>query len=171
MKALLRLYPRAWRRRYGDEMAALIADQEASVRLVVDLIAGAIDARINPQPLRDDTVGSPDDGGTTMTKSILHCDTARLQQLSAADQWKGVAWMLGGTLALAVAHIALRWTFGSTLLIDAFGTSVFPFAVVLAMRGTYFRPYSASARAVMIGGLMLAVFLLSLAGTWLAHLT
>jgi hypothetical protein len=44
---LIRLYP-AWRRRYGRELAELLAAQPASFRTAVDLVAGAVDAWLNP---------------------------------------------------------------------------------------------------------------------------
>ena len=46
---LIRLYPPAWRRRYGRELAELLAAQPASFRTAVDLVAGAVDAWLNPQ--------------------------------------------------------------------------------------------------------------------------
>jgi hypothetical protein len=41
MKALLRLYPRAWRERYGGEMAALVDDLPAGIGVALDLLVGA----------------------------------------------------------------------------------------------------------------------------------
>jgi hypothetical protein len=49
VKTLLRLYPRAWRERYGDEMLALLEAQPASLLDRLDLIGGAIDAHLHPQ--------------------------------------------------------------------------------------------------------------------------
>ncbi len=49
MNALVRLYPRAWRERYGDELAALLEDQPATLLDRFDLIRGAVDARLHPQ--------------------------------------------------------------------------------------------------------------------------
>jgi len=49
MNRLLRLYPRWWRHRYGDEFAALLEDLSSTRsrwRLVVDVAAGALDARL-----------------------------------------------------------------------------------------------------------------------------
>jgi hypothetical protein len=46
---LLRLYPRRWRRRYGDEFAALLEDLAGTPhrwRLAVDVVRGAVDARL-----------------------------------------------------------------------------------------------------------------------------
>jgi MFS family permease len=46
---LLGLYPQAWRARYGDEFAELLAARPPSLRDRLDIVVGAIDARINPQ--------------------------------------------------------------------------------------------------------------------------
>lgn len=45
--ALLRIYPAAWRERYGDEMAELIDGQRLSLRDSLDLLRGALDAHCN----------------------------------------------------------------------------------------------------------------------------
>ena len=49
MTRLLRLYPRAWRERYGDEMLALLESQPTTLIDHLDLIRGALDARLHPQ--------------------------------------------------------------------------------------------------------------------------
>jgi hypothetical protein len=49
MTAFLRLYPRAWRERYGEELVALLEDHPATVFDQFDLIRGALDARLHPQ--------------------------------------------------------------------------------------------------------------------------
>ena len=41
MKALLHLYPRAWRERYGSEMATLVDDLPADIGVALDLLLGA----------------------------------------------------------------------------------------------------------------------------------
>jgi hypothetical protein len=41
MKALLRLYPRSWRKRYGGEMDALVDELPAEVGVALDLLVGA----------------------------------------------------------------------------------------------------------------------------------
>ena len=48
-KWLLRLYPRAWRNRYEDEFAALLEQCPFSLSDLLDIFAGAIDARLHPQ--------------------------------------------------------------------------------------------------------------------------
>lgn len=49
MSRLLRLYPANWRDRYGDELLALLAERPPSVGDAVDIVRGAIDARLHPQ--------------------------------------------------------------------------------------------------------------------------
>lgn len=44
MKALLKLYPRSWRKRYGGEMDALVDELPAEIGVVLDLLIGAASA-------------------------------------------------------------------------------------------------------------------------------
>ena len=45
-RALLRLYPRAWRARYGDEFLALVGDTGLSWRTVADVSTAALAERV-----------------------------------------------------------------------------------------------------------------------------
>ncbi len=42
---LVRLYPRAWRRRYEEEFVALLEEQPLTLGVVFDVVRGALDAR------------------------------------------------------------------------------------------------------------------------------
>ena len=44
---LLRLYPHAWRDRYGDEMASVLAEHRVTYWTALDLILGALDAHLH----------------------------------------------------------------------------------------------------------------------------
>jgi hypothetical protein len=46
---LLRLYPVVWRARYGEEFAELLAARPPGLRDRLDILRGAVDARIHPQ--------------------------------------------------------------------------------------------------------------------------
>jgi hypothetical protein len=46
MRFPLRLYPVAWRERYGEEFAALLEDQPLTPRVALDVLLGALDARL-----------------------------------------------------------------------------------------------------------------------------
>jgi hypothetical protein len=56
MSGLLRLYPRPWRERYGEEFEALLADRPPSVRHRLDIVRGALDARLHPELVDPDHV-------------------------------------------------------------------------------------------------------------------
>jgi Flp pilus assembly protein TadB len=47
MKALLRLYPRRWRRLYEPEMEALLEQTPATPKAAFDLVRGALDAHLH----------------------------------------------------------------------------------------------------------------------------
>ena len=46
---LVRLYPRAWRERYEEEFVAMLEQRSTSLADVLDIVFGALDARLNPQ--------------------------------------------------------------------------------------------------------------------------
>ena len=68
----LALYPLAYRRRYGDEMKALIEDAGASPASVLDLARGALRAHLRPEPGIEAELG-PDDRVRLGLGSILIC--------------------------------------------------------------------------------------------------
>lgn len=47
MRWLLALYPRAWRRRYGEEFLAVLDGMQPSPALVLDCLRGALDAHLH----------------------------------------------------------------------------------------------------------------------------
>jgi hypothetical protein len=48
VKFLIRLYPRAWRDRYGDEFAALLESDGSGGRSVADVVWAALRERVRP---------------------------------------------------------------------------------------------------------------------------
>ena len=53
---LLRLYPRRWRGRYEVEVHALLEEHEIRLRTLVDLLIGALDARLDPAYVQERSV-------------------------------------------------------------------------------------------------------------------
>lgn len=47
MRVLLRLYPRSWRERYGDEFEAVLEQRPLRLRDVMDIVRGGLDARFH----------------------------------------------------------------------------------------------------------------------------
>ena len=56
MSGLLRLYPRSWRERYGEEFEDLLAQRPPSVRHRLDIARGALDAHLHPEFVDPDRV-------------------------------------------------------------------------------------------------------------------
>jgi hypothetical protein len=103
---LIRLYPPAWRRRYGRELAELIATQPASFGMAIDLIAAAIDAWVNPQSSTA-AIAADSKGAEPMVSKIVQLRSAGAgPNVTSADHLKAAAVTIGGTLALV---IPLSW--------------------------------------------------------------
>src|SRR4051812_41659200 len=102
MTWLLALYPPRWRRRYGAEFRALIGGQRISFGNVVDLIAGAIDAWIDPQVIPS-ARNEPqlEKGEVMITGQTLRFRCAGYRPgVTKDDQRKSIAVSIGGTLIL-----------------------------------------------------------------------
>jgi len=70
---LVRLYPRAWRERYGEEFLAIAGPGHLSAQQVVDIISGAIDAWLSAEVRNAIRVAGPGrtPGGTMTLRSII----------------------------------------------------------------------------------------------------
>ena len=45
---ILKFYPRRWRERYQEEMLAVLEQHTISLSTILDLLLGALDARLDP---------------------------------------------------------------------------------------------------------------------------
>jgi hypothetical protein len=162
--ALLRLYPREWRRRYGAEMRELLADQRPSPRTIADLVAGAIDARINPQ-LRAGSEPAPQQGVASMMKSTI-CNPGGV---SIQDQWRSAGWMLGGSLVLVLVGLLLRLQIGPNSFSEGLVYAAFPASLMLSGECTYFKRYSRAARLMMSAGGALLIIMMMWASVAVAN--
>jgi hypothetical protein len=153
---LLRLYPRDWRHRYGGEMAAMLGDQPLTLRTATDLLAGAIDARLNSNWTR---VNAPADAkGATMTTRMLRCTPVGVTR---ADEWRSAAWMVGGSLVLVVVSTALQAVWRDNAFSESLLYSAFPASLMLSNECLYFKPYSRAARFTLsLGGAALIILMM-----------
>jgi len=86
MSRLLRLYPRAWRDRYGDEFVELIREKPPTSLDTFDVMRGALDAWLHPQIVGQTPSRAP--GG------------ARLARLARAGAIAGGGLWIAGGLAM-----------------------------------------------------------------------
>ena len=129
MSALVRLYPGAWRRRYGEEMEALLEARRPGARVRLDLLRGAFDAWLHPEsPSRVPAFASLVGGGlwTAIAAGVLALPTQ-------AD-WPG--YVIEVVLPAAVAAmILLIATLGCVLRTGDVGGRPRGLAVVVAVVG------------------------------------
>jgi hypothetical protein len=169
MTWLLALYPPRWRRRYGDELRALIGSQPFSLHAVIDLIAGAIDAWLEPQkfPLQPAPAGA--EQGVTMigTMMKLGCAGSRVR-VTREDAWKSAAVSLGGTLLLTALWMTLRLRLGDRTYVNAFSAMAFLVPYLFSLRYTSLKGRSLATQSIFIGGMTLVLTLILGTAGWLA---
>ena len=146
--ALIRMYPREWRSRYGDEMRALLEADRLTLRTIADLIGGAIDARLDPQ-LATASNGQSNEGVSHMTRAFCGVPA----HASPPEPWRAAAWMIGASLVLTLASLLLQLRVGPNSFSESLWYSAFPAALMMSTPYTYSSRYSASGRRIMsIGG-------------------
>ena len=90
---LLRLYPRAWRERYGEELSAQLETQRPlRIGVVADLVRGALDAHLHPLRRDNSTIRSS------------HVIDRRMVAARATAAWSPVA-------AVAIAAVMVLMDF------------------------------------------------------------
>jgi len=126
---LLRLYPRRWRERYGEEFLATMQDGPLRVSQVIDIVRGAIDAWLLPQVRSGARVART--AGGPMTSKTLVCDT-RPAGVTIRDALIGAGVMLGVTAVLKVAGFVAAQE-GLLHLRDELRALVFPVSFTASM--------------------------------------
>jgi hypothetical protein len=164
---LLRLYPPRWRRRYGAEVAELVAAQPFSIGVAADLLAGAVDAWLHPQLAAPTPAAAK--GETTMIAKILQFECAGYgREVTKRDKVANVAVSVGGTLALTLLWLWSQRQFGR----HPYASALLPMAwflpYLLSLRYTSLKGRSARTQTIFIAGLggTLTVFLLLIG--WIA---
>jgi hypothetical protein len=110
MRWLLRLYPAAWRKRYGEEFAEVLAGQRASIGLVLDVIAGAIDARMYPQIRQSDLQQDNFQDikrGDRMTFAMLQRCSVGGPKLSPSERKVASRLAIFSALGMAILYLVL----------------------------------------------------------------
>jgi hypothetical protein len=161
VRALLRLYPRAWRERYADEMSAMLADVALSPVSMLDLVAGAIDARVAPQPIRGGAAAaSPEKEKVMFANLMRRCAVG--PDVTAHDRRVGSTAMLVLTFLFAVAYVLASWKYRDNEYVQAWGIMAFPAALLLTMPLTYLKGHSRASQVVIVGGCLLFLMAVSI---------
>lgn len=105
---LLRLYPRAWQERYGDELAGILGQEAMGARSRIDIVRGALDARLHPDsPSRLPVVAAL----TTSALATAHAIALATQPVPT--EWPGylddALPLIAGAVAAAIPAIIGLW--------------------------------------------------------------
>jgi hypothetical protein len=167
MTWLIRLYPPAWRRRYGRELAELLAGQPRSFSAAVDLISGAVDAWLNPQSSTAASDGHVKGAGVMLPKMLqLRC-AGHGANVTAADNRKAAAVVIGGTLVLVLAVMAAIARYGKNPYLDSLLTMGWLVPFLFSQHYTTYKGRPARVRAVLIGVPAVIIMGIALGSAWL----
>jgi hypothetical protein len=161
VRALVGLYPRAWRDRYADEVSVMLSGVPLTPASILDLVAGAIDARVAPQPIRgSDAAASPEKEKAMFTNLMKRC--AAGPDVTPQEKWLGTTAMLVLTFLFAVLYVLASWKYRDNEYVDAWGVMAFPAAMLLTLPLTYLKGHSRTSQVVIIGGCLLFLFIVSI---------
>lgn len=149
---LLRLYPRAWRDRYGEEFLATVGHDRLHPQQVIDIVSGAIDAWLSADVRRATTAArvAPSGGGPMTLKSLMVCDRKQVRY-TTRDSLIGAGVMLGATLLFVVLGIAARRS-GLSITGEVLTSVAFPGSLALSMPFWLMKGQSWKAQLVLVGG-------------------
>jgi hypothetical protein len=154
---MVRLYPAAWRERYGKEFAKIIADQRLSLGMIIDVLAGAVDAHLHPQVRSKQTESTK---GDAMTDAMMKRCEAGGPVLSREEQWIAGIGMLASTLILSTAYIVLKKIYHDTPAVEGLGYTLLPGMLVFYAQMAYLRKRTASTQMLLVGGMMGILYLI-----------
>jgi hypothetical protein len=168
---LLRLYPPAWRARYGEEFLATVGDAPLGARTVFDIVMVAIDAWLSADVRNATRAFSPasgsgqpatNGGGMAMLKTMLQCEKTG-SGVTPRDGLIGAGVMLAINLLLVGLGILLhRSGWGATG--EALKSLAFPVSFTLSMPWWLMKGTPWRARAFIIG----VTLLILIAATFIA---
>jgi hypothetical protein len=164
---LIRLYPPAWRRRYGRELAELLAAQPMSFRTAVDLVAGAVDAWLNPQSSTTVTTTDAKGAGAMLPKMLQLKSGGYGPDLTVSDSLKAAAVTIGGTLAVVGV---LTWAiklYGKNPYFESLLAMGWLVPFLFSQHYTYLKGRPARVQAVLIGGPTVIVLAIALGSAWI----
>jgi hypothetical protein len=166
ISGLLKLYPPGWRRRYGSEFVELMRQQPFTIATTVDVIAGAIDAWVDPQM----SAASHSAAGTGTGEKNMFAKLLRFQcaghghDITREDRWKSTIVTVGGTLVGTVVWMAVHIKIGDNAYVDALSVWPFMAAMLLGLRYTELKGRSNLTQTIFIGSnlaFITAIFLLA----------
>ena len=114
MIRLISLYPRAWRDRYGLEFQTLMSERPPTPRDRLDIVRGALDARLHPQLREASPDGTPRQvrigatvavlgGGLWIAAGFAFLGSSIIPELGYKDSSSAVVIAMAGALVTGIA--------------------------------------------------------------------
>ncbi len=167
MTWLVRLYPPGWRRRYGRELEAWLDGEPASFRTAIDLIAGAVDAWINPQS--STAAAAADPKGDDMVPRMLKLRCAGYGvDYTRGDALKAAGITIGGTLVLVLLIKAALARYGANAYLESLLAVAWLLPLLFSQRYTDLKGHSGRVQAVFLGIPAVIVLTLALTSAWIS---
>ena len=156
---LLRLYPPAWRARYGEEFLDTVGGGGLHPQLVIDMVSGAVDAWLSAdvrRALRDSReeriAEAPKPGERPMsTRTLMSCGATR-SRMSTRDALLGAGAMIALSAAFGMLLVVARrqgWSDSSIAILQMLA---FPGSLVLTGPLTFLKgqPWRAQAAFTLV---------------------
>jgi hypothetical protein len=151
VQQLVRLYPRAWQARYGEEFVEMVGNNRLRVQQVVDIVSGAIDAWLSSDVRRATVAtGGAREGGRVMSVHSLVCASSKARY-TTRDALIGSIVMVLATLTFLVISIAARRT-GFPASGEMLKGVAFPLSLLLSMPFWILKGQPWKAQVVIVGG-------------------
>jgi hypothetical protein len=127
---LLRLYPRAWRERYGEELSAqLEAQRPLRIGVVADLARGALDAHLHPLRRDNSTMRRSNMSDRRMVAArttVVWSPVAAVAMAAVMvliDFWYGhMTWFYSSSGGPVVGGVTVPWSHPESLMGDQFSS-------------------------------------------------
>lgn len=148
---MVRLYPRAWQARYGEEFVEVIGSRRLSAQQIIDILAGAVDAWMSPT-VRASVRGhaTSGSGGATMIQELkMKCATAT-PRYTKKDAMISAGVLIAVTLLMSIAGTQAKRSGYGELSQMVLGLA-FPVSVLVSMPFALTKGQSWRAQAVFIG--------------------
>ena len=162
---LLRLYPRAWRDRYGEEFVDVVGQRPLSVQQSVDIMMGAIDAWLSRRvraTVRGSGAGAASGGAKMIQQMKLRCAVAQ-PRYTTRDALISAGVLLLGSVLLSVAGILFSRQ-DYPVMGDILKSLAFPVAMTISMP---FAILKGQPRKAVVFTMVVTLGLLFIA-TWIA---
>jgi hypothetical protein len=156
-RGLLRLYPRAWRDRYGDEFLALLDDRALGITEIADIALGALDARLTSST----RMAAMEASGGSMKVLSKVCARPAEAEVSRSVALISAGLMIGMSLLMSVAGTLVRrsgWPDTGQFLL----AMAFPAALMVSLPMLYLRHHSWRVHLAIVGGTLAFLSLITL---------